>query len=411
MCAPRSWRRGRLAAGRARSRFARYIRFRWTASTATRDCARLNGRTRAAFVIRPIAHASNTSRALHDKPDRLQTRPARPQVARHEDRRRATAGQVFLSVPRSPHADPPARSNRGRANFSWARAAMRAAGNVTPTPLILLAATIVSWICPVSAAIITEPDPVGAYVRLLTEQRAHSKMIETRANELIRQIEALLPDATVAQAAILKLQIQIARNQIKITNLTEEVQIKRGWDILILSLDDPLTPPQEDAPLEAFYFAPACGGSFPVSRFGAGETCLLTFGFIDPSTGLPVVGPPISSVLYEVNLDPDTPDLFVPLGSSSDLESHFSFLYTVNGFEPLIRATAFDTFGNPVILTRNDGVHASSGIVTIIDADAAAPGLMPLMGLGLAVMALLKFCPTRRRPATREVLGQYLGPV
>jgi hypothetical protein len=154
------------------------------------------------------------------------------------------------------------------------------------------------------------------------------------------------------------------------------------------------TPQQERERIRSAYFEylaeqegvpvssvgqPSLANQFPVSDLAPGTTGLLTFQFIDPVTMFPVPGPAVASVLYEVNLDPDT-DLYLVIGSSSDTGSLFSVPFVVHGFEPDIRATPFDASGNPVFTPGLGGFNVAAGSVVNI------PVPVPELSTGMLVL-------------------------
>ena len=74
----------------------------------------------------------------------------------------------------------------------------------------------------------------------------------------------------------------------------------------------------------------------------------------------------MTSVFYEVNLDPDAPTTFVPIAISSDANTNFALPFTISGFEPLIRATTFGPLGLPIVITEQSGVNLALGTVVAI---------------------------------------------
>jgi hypothetical protein len=113
----------------------------------------------------------------------------------------------------------------------------------------------------------------------------------------------------------------------------------------------------------AFLGQPALGGMFPIADLSLGDSALLTFQFIDPVNELPIDGPAIGSVLYEINTDPNTPDVFSPIGMSFDAGTHFALPFTMTEFEPDIQAVPFDQLGKPIVLVGQDGFNVAVGSV------------------------------------------------
>jgi len=119
----------------------------------------------------------------------------------------------------------------------------------------------------------------------------------------------------------------------------------------------------------------------------------LTFQFVDPATDLPTTGPPIASVEYLVNLDPDN-DLFSILGASMDASSHFSLSFTVVPFEPFIKSIPFDSSGNAIVITGVDGQNVAVGVAVVLE-PVPEPSTIALVGSGGAIIFSFAWCPRR----------------
>lgn len=148
-------------------------------------------------------------------------------------------------------------------------------------------------------------------------------------------------------------------------------------------------------------------GLSPVGRFGTGTSVSLTFDFIDPGTGQPNGGPAITCVEYAVNLDPETPSVFTPVGESSDAADGFAVPFTVTGYEPVIRATPFDASGDPIFIDGLDGQNVAVGYAGVIP-----PGVVPEPSTGWAmapVMSTLIWLVRRRSPRRRPQCSTALS--
>jgi hypothetical protein len=131
------------------------------------------------------------------------------------------------------------------------------------------------------------------------------------------------------------------------------------------------------------------------SGLAFGDGAVASFAWVDTTTGLPDTGPAIVGVHYDVNLDPNNPNVYVSLGDSFDSGSNYSFPFTMTGpYEPVIRATPFDG-GGPIVILGVDDFNIAQGF---------AVGLVPepaswlLLGMGVSVVAFVR----RRKFPARE---------
>jgi hypothetical protein len=106
----------------------------------------------------------------------------------------------------------------------------------------------------------------------------------------------------------------------------------------------------------------------PVSMTPVGATGMATFRFIDPGTGLPTAGPTIGSVVYEINIDPSLPGVFVPLGTSSNVTTQFSLPFSVTDRITTVRATPFDPGGSAIVIPGVGGFNVAGDIAVNIGA-------------------------------------------
>jgi hypothetical protein len=139
-------------------------------------------------------------------------------------------------------------------------------------------------------------------------------------------------------------------------------------------------------------------GNFPVASVAPGSTVSLTFGFVDTVTGqFTTGGPTIGSVIYSVNTDPMNPNVFTPIGTSTNAASHFALSYVLPTGEPDIRATPFDPFGAPIVVTDIDGIGnvAVGDVINIASVPEPSPMVLALVAVSLAVLvcALQRYAP------------------
>lgn len=125
------------------------------------------------------------------------------------------------------------------------------------------------------------------------------------------------------------------------------------------------------------------GSDAPYVLTSAGENLALSFQFIDPATGLPTSGPAVASVVYEANLDPFTPNVLVPIGTSSNSLSNFAISWSSSGFEPMIEAIPYDASDNPIEDPGVDGDNSAVGLNIAPNAPDSASTFY-LLGLGIA---------------------------
>ncbi|MCB1725724.1 MAG: hypothetical protein KDJ39_18730 [Gammaproteobacteria bacterium] len=280
----------------------------------------------------------------------------------------------------------------------------------------ILAPLLISLPAPASASIAPICDLLEVFLnaescveKIAAPIRAESKRTDDLSMEAIQLLEEMLETASPERADDIRKEIAKTRHHIEVNDEFEEALIR--FDLLLLhdyyNVSD--TPPEDDDPLERFLFVTACNGDFPTARGGAGDTCLLTFRTVELATLLQVAGPEVFGVHYEVNLDPTTPDLFVPIGTSYDTASDFAMLFEIDGFEPLIRASPFDAAGNPVALTRRDGVFLSSASVILFDLPLDVPEPMTFWLLAAGLMSLTGQMRVRAR-GNPHATGLRLSP-
>ena len=130
-------------------------------------------------------------------------------------------------------------------------------------------------------------------------------------------------------------------------------------------------------------------GQFPTALYDPSLTTIetLSFQFIDTIDGLPATYfQTVSSVLYEVSEDPYT-NIFTHLGTSSDISSDFSIVYSISGFEPIIKATPLDEFGNPIQIIGVNEENVAMGLA--INIAVPEPSTAFLFCFGLVSLAVL----------------------
>lgn len=129
----------------------------------------------------------------------------------------------------------------------------------------------------------------------------------------------------------------------------------------------------------------------------SGASAVLSFGWINGIAKQPTAGPVISSVRYEVNPDPNQPNLWILVGVGTNPATQFAFPFITQGFEPDYRATPLDATGQPIFIAGVGGSNVAFGSVTVIPTEPApTPGTALLAGLGTIVMGAYR----RRSPTT-----------
>jgi hypothetical protein len=122
-------------------------------------------------------------------------------------------------------------------------------------------------------------------------------------------------------------------------------------------------------------------GLSPTALVPPGTTVPLTFQFINPGTGQPTTGPTVSLVDYMANLNPNTPNVFVDLGTSTNAASNFSLPFTVVPFEPFIKAIPFGPNGQPIVIPGVGGENVAIGVAVALQ-PIPEPSTLTLLGLG-----------------------------
>jgi hypothetical protein len=92
-------------------------------------------------------------------------------------------------------------------------------------------------------------------------------------------------------------------------------------------------------------------------------------------------------VHYDINLDPNNPNVYTPLGDSFNAGSNFSLPFSMIGpYEPVIRATPFDNSGPITILGVEDFNIAQGFAVGLVP----EPASWMLLGLGVLALGFVK---------------------
>ncbi|SLN32733.1 hypothetical protein PEL8287_01571 [Roseovarius litorisediminis] len=150
-----------------------------------------------------------------------------------------------------------------------------------------------------------------------------------------------------------------------------------------------------------------CGTICESYVFGLPTTETLTYHWSETDAGtdgiFDIVDTPteIFTVLYEFNLTDD--DSWTSIGFSSDRSSDFSFSWNIVGFNPLVRATPIDEFGNILKFSGPDDLTGNFGQGVRLNL-AFIP--LPASGLlaGTAFLGLASLGRKRRRK-TRSTLS------
>jgi hypothetical protein len=211
----------------------------------------------------------------------------------------------------------------------------------------------------------------------VTDIRKESDDFIEQANGIIKRAKDALPGATEEQKEELRKIIEDAEKLIGDKRINEAFEIGTIRNRQLFGLSN-----NGISPAGAVF----CNAISPVAWLGAEESCMLTFQFIDTTSQLPVSGPEIGSVFYEVNIDPDTPDVFVTLGTSFDASSNFALSFLPVGFEPEVHATPYDLLGNPIIVLDQNGLNVAPAWLVIFPLPdlSRTDVLLPLSVLSLA---------------------------
>src|SRR5579862_3345173 len=141
---------------------------------------------------------------------------------------------------------------------------------------------------------------------------------------------------------------------------------------------------QSGRDLNSLIGAAYCDNTTPHCDSGVGDVLLLTYGYVGATSGSAISGPPVSFVTFDVNVNPLTPDVFAFVGTSFDVAHDFSFPFTISAEDSLIRATPFDSRGQPIVITGVDDENvAPSYVVNIVNVVPEPPSLI-LVGIGVA---------------------------
>lgn len=239
--------------------------------------------------------------------------------------------------------------------------------------------------------------PWEDYQRSVEAERKRSADALEPILKIVENITTLFPQMNREEKAQAIADLKALKKISDRVEKEEETAMEAAAQLLLERITPPpdLTPPPEN---EYMMFAPMADGQAPTANDLAGPICLLEFQTLSLLTGVPVTHPAIHSVTYEANLDPHTPDVFVPLGTSFDPASNFAMPFTIAGFEPLVVARPFDAAGHPVALPQYVGPPIDYGFVVIFGPSAIdIPTVPETGGLLLFPFALLSLCLLRPR--------------
>jgi hypothetical protein len=131
----------------------------------------------------------------------------------------------------------------------------------------------------------------------------------------------------------------------------------------------------------------ALNGEYPSSIFNApGEMQLLSFHWIDTTSGSPVAGPTVDQVDYYISPDPNDPFTYSFYGSSTDSGSNFSLPYTIGTTESEFRAVPFFD-GDPIVILGLDDYNVAEGYVASLIPE---PTSWILLGTGAAMLGMFR---------------------
>jgi len=242
----------------------------------------------------------------------------------------------------------------------------------------------------------TVVDPVETsmdeYQQAVEEIRQYSDQLRIAMDESAAEAWAEFPRLSFEQqkATIQKLQLAERVYEEEVVP-DEQADIERAHDRMWRSIFEQgsETPDPEPDVVEASY-QPAYNGHFPVADADPSLPGELTFHLYDVGTRLPLPLTGVHRVDYEANFDPAQPELFEPIGSSTDPASAFSVPFTVRGFEPMIVAFAYGADGALLPRPGTGELRAPFGVLVVFGPtpDIPIPSL-PDSGTRLAWLVAL----------------------
>jgi PEP-CTERM motif len=215
------------------------------------------------------------------------------------------------------------------------------------------------------------------YLRDVNSLRAQEDALQANLESEQQALQRILgsPDFTDAE----KQDAQNLFNQEK-AQIQQAVNIDIHLEFVELEL---LHLEQSGRDLNSLIGAAYCDNTTPHCDFSIGDTVLLTYGYVGATSGIPMSGPPVSFVTFDLNVNPLTPDVYVLIGTSFDVADGFPLPFTISAEDSLIRATPFGSAGQPIVITGVDDENvAPSYVVNIVNVVPEPPSLI-LVGLGV----------------------------
>src|SRR5262249_45605160 len=139
------------------------------------------------------------------------------------------------------------------------------------------------------------------------EQFLHNAISDSLTTCFEEFVNATRADSEKNEARTLE-QHPDAQSSVVLIEEFEDLIISNLWQRLFFH-----EPPGGGTPPEEPFLLVSCGGEAPVAHLGDGQSCDLTVRLLNPANGTSIVGVGVESVLYQANLDPDTPGVFVEL--------------------------------------------------------------------------------------------------